>query len=103
MAGLALRLAVWRWHAQYPLGGDEQEYLQQALTLLREHRYVELRLMRPPLYTGFLAACIQLMDSLVQRLRLAQAVVGALTVLPAYGLGRALAGRRAGLACALKP
>ncbi|HEX9371432.1 MAG TPA: glycosyltransferase family 39 protein, partial [Roseiflexaceae bacterium] len=99
---LGLRLLVWRWHAPYDLGGDEREYFNQALTLLREHRYVELRLMRPPLYTGFLAACIYLLDSLVQRLRLVQAIVGALTVVPVYLLARRLVGaRRVALGAAL--
>ena len=99
---LTLRLLVWRWHELYPLGGDEREYLDQALTLLREHRYVELRLMRPPLYTGFLAACIYLFDSLVQRLRLVQAVISALTVVPLYALARQLfRERRAAFAAGL--
>src|ERR1041384_841715 len=83
-AGLGLRLLVWRWHERDPLGGDESEDFKQALTLLREHRYVERKLMRPPLYTGFLAACIYLFDSLVQRLRLIQAIISALTVVPIY-------------------
>src|SRR5207247_4353365 len=72
---LGLRLLIWRWHAPYPLGGDESEYVNQALTLLRDHRYDELKLMRPPLYTGFLAVCILLFDSLVQRLRLIQEII----------------------------
>jgi hypothetical protein len=102
LLALALRLLVWRWHELYPLGGDEREYLDQALTLLRERRYVELRLMRPPLYTGFLAACIYLLDSLVQRLRLVQAVISALTVLPVYALTiELLRDRRAALLAAL--
>ncbi|HWQ12243.1 MAG TPA: tetratricopeptide repeat protein [Roseiflexaceae bacterium] len=102
LLALALRLLVWRWHELYPLGGDEREYLDQALALLRERRYVELRLMRPPLYTGFLAACIYLLDSLVQRLRLVQAVISALTVLPIYALTIALLrDRRAAMAAAL--
>jgi len=101
-AGLGLRLLVWRWHERYPLGGDESEYFNQALTLLREHRYVELKLMRPPLYTGFLAACIYLFDSLVQRLRLIQAIISALTVVPIYALARQLFGdRRVALVAAL--
>src|SRR5688572_31268091 len=80
LLALGLRLLVWRWHRLYDLGGDEREYFEQALTLLREHRYVELNLMRPPLYTGFLAACVYLLgDSLVQQLRLVQAIIGALT------------------------
>ncbi|MFL5805239.1 MAG: ArnT family glycosyltransferase, partial [Roseiflexaceae bacterium] len=91
---LGLRLLVWRWHRHYGLGGDEREYFEQALTLLREHRYVELNLMRPPLYTGFLAACIYLFDSLVQRLRLIQEIIGALTVVPTYALARWLFGDR---------
>jgi 4-amino-4-deoxy-L-arabinose transferase-like glycosyltransferase len=99
---LGLRLLVWRWHAQYPLGGDEREYFEQALTLLRDHRYVELRLMRPPLYTAFLAACIYLFDSLVQRLRLLQALISALTVVPVYALaGQLFKDRRVALAAAL--
>lgn len=86
LLALGLRLLVWRWHEQYPLGGDEQEYLNTALTLLRERRYVELDLMRPPLYTFFLAACIYIFDSLVQQLRLVQVIISALTVIPIYAL-----------------
>jgi tetratricopeptide (TPR) repeat protein len=85
LLGLALRLAAWQWREFYPLGGDEREYLAQALTLLRERRYVELELMRPPLYTIFLSACIYLFDQLIQRLRLIQALIAALTV-PLVGL-----------------
>ncbi len=102
---LLLRLLIWHWHDQYPLGGDEREYLDQALLLLQERRYVELRLMRPPLYTGFLAASIYLFDSLIQNLRFVQAIVSTLTVIPAYGLARVLFGPRtaaiAGLLVAL--
>ena len=92
LAGLALRLAVWRWREFQPLGGDEQEYLQQALTLLREHQYVELRLMRPPLYTLFLAASILAVDSLVHQLRLVQALISAATVPLVYLLTQEVAG-----------
>ncbi len=81
---LALRLVVWQWREFYPLGGDEQEYLGQALTLLQDRRYVELRLMRPPLYGLFLAGSIWLVDSLVQNLRLLQAVISAATVIPVW-------------------
>ncbi|MFP4437864.1 MAG: hypothetical protein ACLFVO_11510 [Chloroflexaceae bacterium] len=81
---LVLRLVVWQWREFYPLGGDEQEYLGQALTLLQEQRYVELRLMRPPLYGLFLAGSIWLFDSLVQNLRLLQAVISAVTVIPVW-------------------
>jgi hypothetical protein len=81
---LVLRLVVWQWREFYPLGGDEQEYLGQALTLLQEKRYVELRLMRPPLYGLFLAGSIWLVDSLVQNLRLLQAVISAATVIPVW-------------------
>jgi hypothetical protein len=103
---LVLRLLVWRWHELYPLGGDEQEYLNQALTLLRTRQYVELRLMRPPLYAVFLAACIVAFDLLIQNLRLVQAVISALTVAPLYLLTMRLFGDRriaivAGLLAAL--
>jgi 4-amino-4-deoxy-L-arabinose transferase-like glycosyltransferase len=101
LLALALRLLVWRWRDQYPLGGDEQEYLQQALTLLQERRYVELRLMRPPLYTLFLAGSIQLVDSLVQNLRLVQALLSSITVIPVALLTRALFGWRAALIAGL--
>ena len=93
---LALRLVVWRWRYFYELGGDEREYLQQALTLLQQHRYVELRLMRPPLYAFFLAGGILLADSLVQNLRLLQACVSAATVVPMYVLARELFPRENG-------
>ncbi len=103
---LMLRLMVWRWHEMYPLGGDEQEYLNQALTLLRTRQYVELRLMRPPLYAIFLAACIVAFDLLIQNLRLVQAIISALTVAPLYLLTLRLFGDRrvamiAGLLAAL--
>jgi 4-amino-4-deoxy-L-arabinose transferase-like glycosyltransferase len=101
LLALGLRLLAWRWHELYDLGGDEREYFNQALTLLRDHAYVELILMRPPLYTGFLAACIYLFDSLVQRLRLVQAIISALTIVPIYLLARRLFDRRIGLIAAL--
>ncbi|MDW8233535.1 MAG: glycosyltransferase family 39 protein [Roseiflexaceae bacterium] len=91
---LVLRLLVWRWHELYPLGGDEQEYLNQALTLLRTRQYVELRLMRPPLYAVFLAACIVAFDLLIQNLRLVQALISALTVALLYVLALRLFGDR---------
>ncbi|GAB4192597.1 MAG: hypothetical protein OHK0022_06860 [Roseiflexaceae bacterium] len=102
LLALGLRLLAWHWHEQYALGGDETEYFNQALTLLRERRYVELNLMRPPLYTGFLAACVYLFDSLVQRLRLVQALISTLTLLPVYALALRLFGaRRVALLAAL--
>lgn len=85
---LGLRLLAWRWREFYPLGGDEREYLDQAIRLLRDHQYVELRLMRPPLYPVFLAGCIYLFNSLVQNLRLAQALISAATVPLIYLLAR---------------
>lgn len=84
IVGLALRLIVWHWHKYYPLGGDEREYLAQALTLLREHRYQEMRLMRPPLYGIFLAVCIWLGDALVDRLRLVQVLISSATIFPMW-------------------
>ncbi len=43
--------------------------------------------MRPPLYTGFLAACIYLLgDWLCSSCAWIQAIIGALTVVPAYAL-----------------
>lgn len=94
MLGLGLRLAAWRWHEQVPLGGDEQEYFNQALTFLRDHRYVELNFMRPPAYTVFLSAAMYLFDSLVQRLRLIQAIISTLTILPIYAFTQELFGKR---------
>ena len=92
--GLGLRLLAWHWHEQVPLGGDEQEYFNQALTFLREHRYVELRFMRPPAYTAFLSLSMYLFDSLVQRLRLIQAIISTLTILPVYAFTYELSGKR---------
>jgi 4-amino-4-deoxy-L-arabinose transferase-like glycosyltransferase len=92
--GLGLRLLVWQWREFYPLGGDETEYFNQALTLLRERRYEELILMRPPLYTIFLATAIWLYDSQVQYLRLLQALLSTLTILPIYALSYELFGKQ---------
>ena len=80
VAGLALRLQVWQWHRLYPLGGDEQEYFDQALTWLRGDGYHELRFMRPPLYPVFLAGVFRLFDSQVQRVRLVQAIISTGTI-----------------------
>ena len=90
MLALALRLLVWQWRAAYPPGGDEREYWQQALTLLQHKQYAELQLMRPPLYTVFLAGSIVLFDSVMQNVRLVQVLISALTVVPIYGLTWAL-------------
>ncbi len=95
---LALRLLAWRWHEFYALGGDEREYLEQAVRLLRDHQYVELHLMRPPLYPFFLAGCVYLVDSLVQNLRLVQALISAATVPLVYLLAREVAWRSDGSA-----
>ncbi len=81
LIGLGLRLLVWRWREFYPLGGDETEYFNQALTWLQGKGYVDLPLMRPPLYTVFLAVIFQLVDSQVQRVRLVQAIISAGTIL----------------------
>lgn len=110
LLGLGLRLLVWSWRELQPLGGDEQEYLNAAVTLLRDRQYTELLFMRPPLYPLFLAASILLVDSLVQNLRLVQALISAatvplvylLTLEVAWGVGRlGPASRRAALAGAL--
>ncbi len=78
--GLLLRLLVWRWREFYALGGDEAEYFEQALSLLRGDGYRELQLMRPPLYTVFLAVVFQLFNSQVQRVRLVQALISTATI-----------------------
>ncbi|NTV64652.1 MAG: phospholipid carrier-dependent glycosyltransferase, partial [Oscillochloris sp.] len=88
---LALRLLAWHWREFYSLGGDEREYLDQAIRLLRDHQYIELRLMRPPLYPLALAAWIYVADSLVQNLRLVQAFISAATVPLVYLLTREVA------------
>ena len=59
---LGLRLLVWHWHEFRPLGGDEQEYLAQAVHWLQTREYRELLLMLPPLYTVFLADSIVVVD-----------------------------------------
>ncbi len=88
VAALALRLAVWRWHMLYPLGGDESEYFNQALAWLRGEGYHDLPLMRPPLYPVFLAGVFQLFDSQVQRVRLVQALISTGTVYLQWLLAR---------------
>ncbi len=79
-----MRLLFWNWHEFHPLSGDEREYLAQAITLLQQRQYIELPLMRPPLYTVALALGILAVDSQLQPLRLLQAVIGALIVVPIY-------------------
>lgn len=100
MLGLGLRLWIWQGHERYPLGGDERAYFQQMLTLLQTRQFVDLDFMRPPFYTLLLAALTLVGDSLVQWLRLAQALIGTLTIIPLAGLAANIAGRRAGLIAA---
>lgn len=83
---LVVRLTFWQWHEFRPLGGDEQEYLAQAVHWLQTREYRELQFMRPPLYTVFLSGSIVLVDSLVQSLRLVQVILSATLVFPVYGL-----------------
>jgi 4-amino-4-deoxy-L-arabinose transferase-like glycosyltransferase len=90
-AAVLLRLLVWEMRRFVPLGGDELEYLQAALTLLQERRYVELQFMRPPVYPLFLAASIVLVDSLVQHLRFVQLLISTATVPLTVLLARELA------------
>ncbi len=89
LVALVLRLAVWQWHLLYPLGGDEQEYFNQALTWLRGAGYHDLPLMRPPLYPVFLAAVFRLFDSQVQRVRLVQALISTGSVYLQWLMARA--------------
>jgi hypothetical protein len=91
LIGLGLRLLAWHWREFYPLSGDEQEYLQQALTLLQERQYVELRLMRPPVYPLFLAGSILIVDSLIQNLRLVQALISTASIPLIYLFAREIA------------
>ncbi|MFV9504448.1 MAG: tetratricopeptide repeat protein [Oscillochloridaceae bacterium umkhey_bin13] len=91
LLGLGLRLLVWQWREFQPLGGDEQEYLAVALTLLRDRQYTELLFMRPPLYPIFLAGSIVLVDSLVQQLRLVQVLISTATIPLVYLLAHEVA------------
>jgi len=102
LAGLGLRLLAWRWRELYGLGGDEQEYLNAAVALLRDRRYTELLFMRPPLYPVFLAAAIYAVDSLVQNLRLVQAMLSAATIPLVYLLTGEIA-RQSGAAEPRRP
>jgi 4-amino-4-deoxy-L-arabinose transferase-like glycosyltransferase len=93
VVALALRLKVWQWHALYPLGGDEQDYFNQALLWLQGKGYHDLPLMRPPLYPVFLAGVFRLFDSQVQRVRLVQALISAGTVYLQWPLARLALGK----------
>jgi hypothetical protein len=98
---LILRVfAVWRANDHAPnsatrLFGDEPEYNNLALGLLHGHWFDWPA--RLPVYPTFVAAIHALTGESYDTLFYVQAVIGALTVIPAYVLGRELLGRTTGL------
>jgi 4-amino-4-deoxy-L-arabinose transferase-like glycosyltransferase len=104
VVALAGRLvfALWYW-VDKPLTIDQIEYLMLADNLRSGQGLVfdegEHRLMRSPGYPVFLAAVLSLRDSLTA-VRVAQSVLGALTVLLIAALAHRLAGLRAAVGAA---
>jgi 4-amino-4-deoxy-L-arabinose transferase-like glycosyltransferase len=111
LAGVAVRLLLWYGFRSQPLKvWDEREYHTLAVNLLRYGEYSfnpghERTSLRPPLYPALVAGVYGLAgEGNLAAVRLLQAAIGLLTVVVAYGLGRAVASRRvanwlAGLLC----
>jgi 4-amino-4-deoxy-L-arabinose transferase-like glycosyltransferase len=104
---LTLRLLVWWYFEPTPTVADENWYLQTAHRLVGYGSRWWFDTSRPvPLTSGpvvpfWYASLILLFDAGARGMRLANAVLGALTVLPVARIGERLGGRRTGLASAL--
>ena len=82
--GLWLRLLAWHWNALRPLGGDEREYYELALSIARRQGYYDLQFMRPPLFPWAMAVVISLFTSDLHFLRLINALVSTATIPAIY-------------------
>ena len=80
LAGLALRIAAWRWHEFRPLGGDEREYLDLAIYIAQGNGYYDLQFMRPPLFPLGLAVVVWLANGDLQWLRFANVLISTATI-----------------------
>jgi 4-amino-4-deoxy-L-arabinose transferase-like glycosyltransferase len=93
--GLAVRLA---FATRAPVFGtkDSFEYIQPAVSLLSGQGF-DLALRRPPVYSLFAAGSMAVLGQNLAALALVQHLLGVLTVLLSYWLGRFLFGRFVGV------
>lgn len=99
LLALAMRSAFVFFPPTGPLFSDMREYHEKALAILENGSYGHAT--RPPLYPLFLAAVSLAAGDGRAPLACAQAVMGAAVALLSFGIGRRLAGPRAGTAAGL--
>jgi hypothetical protein len=100
VVGGAIRLAFAFRAPPFFVGGDSETYLEPAYDLARGLGFSPI-LKRPPLYPAFIAASITFLGEDPHALALAQHVLGLVTVVLTYHLGRAAMNRAAGFAAGL--
>jgi len=98
--GLLIRAAILFRAPAFFVGGDSQTYLAPAYGLARGGDW-DLGVRRPPGYPLFLAGVIAVLGEDMRGVVLAQHLLGLTTAIGAYGLGRAVAGRAAGILAGL--
>jgi len=108
LVAVAVRLAAAQWAAgglDRALAGDEPDYVIRALNLVEGRGLVDAHgiasSIRPPGLPMVLALFFSLAGPSIVWARVFMCVLGALLVPVCFLLGRTLAGRRAGMACAL--
>jgi hypothetical protein len=102
--GLVVVLAiVWRWRyaAEMPVTNDEGNYLYDAQTLLRGKLAGGDGYVKAPLVILWVAFWELILGSTIVAGRMASVVVGALTVIPIYFIGREAHNKRTGLLAAI--
>lgn len=97
--GVFLRLLFIMEHADIDIAFDQKFYYRQATALANEGYLSEEYVVRPPLYTGFVAAVMKVFGSGVNAVRLTQAILSAFTLWVGYLLAKELLGPKAGLVC----
>jgi hypothetical protein len=98
--GVTIRAAILFRAPAFFVGGDSQTYLVPAYELARDGNW-DLGARRPPGYPLFLAGVIVVLGEDMRAVVLAQHLLGLATIAATYGLGRAVAGRAAGVLAGL--
>lgn len=108
LVAVAIRLAVAQWAAgglSRELAGDEPDYVTRALSLVEGRGLADAEgrpsSIRPPGLPLVLALFFSVAGPNIFWARVLMCILGALLVPVCFLLGRALAGERAGLVCAL--
>lgn len=94
LVALAVRMAYVLFFAGSYLSPDSSEWIANARLIVSAHAYGDS--WRPPLYSFFLALVYFLFGQTILAIRVAQALLGAVTCLLVYYLGRTIFNKKVG-------